>query len=58
MKDYLQPAATFTLALAIASLPFTIPQGVRAYGETITIRGSVDVSTPGYVDIRCYEGCD
>ena len=24
MKDYLQPAATFALALAIASLPLTI----------------------------------
>ena len=26
MKDYLQPAATFALALAIASLPFTLSQ--------------------------------
>ena len=26
MKDYLQPAATFALALAIGSLPFTLPR--------------------------------
>ena len=25
MKDYLQPAATFALALSIASLPFMLP---------------------------------
>ncbi len=37
MKDYLQPAATFALALAVASLPFTIPQGVKAYGETMKV---------------------
>ena len=30
MKDYLQPAATFALALALASLPFTLPMGVKA----------------------------
>lgn len=30
MKDYLQPAATFALALAIASLPFTLAQNVEA----------------------------
>ena len=37
MKDYLQPAATFALALAIASLPFTIPHGVKAYGDSMTV---------------------
>ena len=31
MKDYLQPAATFALALAIASLPFTLPAMARGY---------------------------
>lgn len=30
MKDYLQPAATFALALAIGSLPFTLPMAVSA----------------------------
>ena len=30
VKDYLQPAATLALALAIASLPFTLPKGVNA----------------------------
>ena len=43
MKDYLQPAATFALALAIASLPFTVPMGVRAYGDSVTIEGLVSV---------------
>ena len=39
MKDYLQPAATFALALAIASLPFTLPVGVKAMdGATIWVR--------------------
>jgi hypothetical protein len=37
MKDYLQPAATFALALAIASLPFTVPMGVKAYGDNVTV---------------------
>ena len=49
MKDYLQPAATFALALAIGSLPFTVPMGVKAYGERVI------VSIPGYVDVR---GCN
>ncbi len=30
MKDYLQPAATFALALAIASLPLTLTQTAKA----------------------------
>ena len=33
MKVYLQPAATFALALAIASLPFTLPQGAKALAD-------------------------
>ena len=55
MKDYLQPAATFALALAIGSLPFTIPIGVKAYGDFVTVSGTVSVDVPGYVDVR---GCD
>ena len=43
MKDYLQPAATFALALAIASLPFTVPMGVKAYGDSVSIDGTVRV---------------
>ena len=31
-------AATFALALAIGSLPFTIPMGVKAYSDTITVK--------------------
>ena len=54
MKDYLQPAATLALALSIASLPFTVPMGVKAYGEYVTISGRVNVSVPGYIDVR---GC-
>lgn len=30
MKNYLQPAATFALALAIGSLPFTLPSSVNS----------------------------
>ena len=37
MKDYLQPAATFALALAIGSLPFTMPMGAKAFGEFVTV---------------------
>ena len=55
MKDYLQPAATFALALALASLPFTVPMGVKAYGDNVEVSGRVSVSIPGYVDVR---GCD
>jgi len=35
MKDYLQPAATFALALALASLPFTVPMGAKAVGGEV-----------------------
>ena len=44
MNDYLQPAATFALALAIASLPFTIPSAVRSYGDYVTIGGEVGIA--------------
>ena len=44
MKDYLQPAATFALALAIASLPFTVPMGVKAAGSTWIDGGFLTVS--------------
>ena len=37
MKDFLQPAATFSLALAIASLGFTLP---RLADAQITESGS------------------
>ena len=30
VKDYLQPAATFALALSVASLPFTLPRIAEA----------------------------
>ena len=50
MKDYLQPAATFALALAIASLPFTIPMGVKAYSDDITVRF-------GYGESLTVHGC-
>ena len=58
MKDYLQPAATLALALSIASLPFTLPMGVRAYGEYVTITGTIGITSPGYIDVKCYEGCN
>jgi len=41
MKNYLQPAATFALALAIASLGFTLPKEATAEmfsGDTIYVR--------------------
>ena len=41
MKDFLQPAATFALALSLASLPFTVPQGVKAFGDSVTVDGYV-----------------
>ena len=44
MKDYLQPAATLALALAIGSLPFTIPMGVKAYGDRMRVSGTISVS--------------
>ena len=43
MKDYLQPAATLALALAIASLPLTIPMGVKAYGDSVKVYGELRV---------------
>ena len=57
MKDYLQPAATFALALSIASLPFTVPQGVRAFSDymDVGVTGTVSIDVPGYVNVR---GCD
>ena len=42
MKDYLQPAATFALALALASLPLTIPMGAKAFDGGIW--GSIHVT--------------
>ena len=43
MKDYLQPAATFALALAIASLPFTLPMGANALSST-WVDGAINVT--------------
>ena len=45
MKDYLQPAATFALALAIASLPFTNAIGSKAMSarDATGFIGSIDV---------------
>ena len=58
MKDYLQPAATFALALSIASLPFTLPMGVNAYGDAVTVSGTVNITSPGYLDVKCHDGCN
>lgn len=58
MKDYLQPAATFALALAIASLGFTLPPAMRAYGDSVYVTGEIDIRSPGYIDVKCHEGCD
>ena len=49
-----QPAATFALALSVATLPMT----VKAYGDSVTVSGKVAITTPGYLDIKCYSGCD
>ena len=53
-----QPAATFALALSVATLPMT----VRAYGETeVIIKGPVEVegSYQGRnIGIHCNYGCD
>ena len=53
-----QPAATFALALSIATLPMT----VRAYDQSIKISGSVEIEgddsrfhTP--ININCVSGC-
>ena len=48
-----QPAATALLALSICTLPVT----VKAYGDNVTVSGSVSIDTPGYLDIKCYSGC-
>lgn len=42
MKDYLQPAATFALALAIASLPLTLPMGAKAMSDD-WVNGTISV---------------
>ena len=53
-----QPAATFALALSVATLPMT----VRAYGETeVKIKGPVEVEGTyegRFIEIRCDYGCD
>ena len=53
-----QPAATFALALSVATLPMT----VRAYDQSIRISGSVEIEgddsrfhTP--ININCVSGC-
>lgn len=53
-----QPAATFALALSVASLPVT----VGAYDQTIKISGSIELEgddsrfhTP--LNINCVSGC-
>ena len=43
VKDYLQPAATFALALAIASFPFTLPMGVKAMSD-VWVGGTISVN--------------
>ena len=45
-----QPAATFALALSVATLPMT----VRAYGEAQIVKG---FGTNGAVKIECISGC-
>ena len=52
MKDYLQPAATFALALAIGSLPITLPMAVQA-GDSMRV-------WTGYkspLEVRVVSGC-
>ena len=49
-----QPTATSLLALSICTLPVT----VKAYGDRVTVSGSVDIRTPGYLDVKCYSGCN
>jgi hypothetical protein len=44
VKDYLQPAATFALALSIASLPFTVPMGAKAFTNVFLDGGSISVT--------------
>ena len=51
MKDYLQPAATFAVALAIGSLPFTVPMGAKGF-QNVDIesrsRFPIDVTNPNH----------
>ena len=53
-----QPAATFALALSVA----TLPMNVRSYDQSIRISGSVEIEgddsrfhTP--ININCVSGC-
>tara|TARA_A100001388_G_scaffold3480_1_gene2577 strand:- start:419 stop:595 length:177 start_codon:yes stop_codon:yes gene_type:complete len=48
-----QPAATALLALSICSLPLT----VKAYSDSVSIRGSVEVK-PYYSSGFKIKGCD
>ena len=50
-----QPAATALLALSVMTLPIT----VKAYGDNVTVSGTVTVTEgSGYLDIRCASGCN
>ena len=44
VKDYLQPAATFALALSIAALPFTVPMSAKAFTSVFLDGGSICVT--------------
>ena len=53
-----QPAATFALALSVATLPMT----VKAYGDSVMVSGEVTVIGSSYksmpaVKIECVKGC-
>ena len=52
MKDYLQPAATFALALAIGSLPITLPMAVQAGGSM-----TVGTAWNDPLEVRVVSGC-
>ena len=43
-----QPAATALLAISVMTLPIT----VKAYGERVTLDGTITVRQSGYWDIR------
>ena len=48
------PASIFALALSICTLPVT----VKAYGDNVTVSGTVTVTEGnGYLDVRC-TGCN
>ena len=56
-----QPAATFSLALSVATLPMT----VKAYGENVYVNGYLTIdgrsqfaSDSHPVRIECVRGCD